>query len=533
MRLKKTFLVLGIFIFSGLFLRLFNIQENFYYTMDEEVMNLIQRRIVLSEHFPLIGSVSAIGTYLGPHFYYFGAFILFLSSLNPLGQGVFGSLLGVFNILLIYIIAKDLFSKRAGLFASAFYSFSFLIIIFDRRYWHLTPGPFLSLLVLWSLFKIKQGKLKFTYLLTGALIFGINTDYTNLILFLFTAVAWVLFKLPIRRREIFIALLIFLASNAPIVVFDLRHDFLNTKIFLNYFSSKFSTSSDSKISRFSPDRETLGTNKTKQGFIAATQPSITFSRILYTNSNLNISEQHTYCKDYIVDRNKAQGIWFPSLAGILIASFILLSVKHWKDKNSQGYKLVLLFYSVFQVGITAYGFLLNGDVFEHYLATLIPYFVIITAVVVSAIYTKYKLAAMALAVIFILLNINLTFKAANPLSYKNKTEAAKFALDKIGSSKFSLDSISSCFRWDGYYYPFIFQGRYPVKSYQDPNYSWLYNYRIEDKHPERVVVIVSKGRFENQKFKEVYNRYQQWVTERKSFDDLEVLILDNSKGNFY
>src|SRR5258708_7241098 len=70
------FWFLGLIILVGFLLRTYNLPHLFFYTMDEEVMNLIQRRIVLGTHFPLIGSVSPLGTYLGPIFYYFGAAIL-------------------------------------------------------------------------------------------------------------------------------------------------------------------------------------------------------------------------------------------------------------------------------------------------------------------------------------------------------------------------------------------------------------------------------------------------------------------------
>src|SRR5579884_1782226 len=110
------------------------------------------------------------------------------------------------------------------------------MILFDRRFWHLTLGPFLSLLVLLSLFKIKKGQLKYVYLLVTALILGFNSDYTNLVLILFTVICWFVFKLPVRKKEVLIAVAIFILSNLPLVAFDLRHNFLNTKAFIGYFT---------------------------------------------------------------------------------------------------------------------------------------------------------------------------------------------------------------------------------------------------------------------------------------------------------
>lgn len=529
----KLFLLLFIVVISGLLLRLFRIEELFYYTMDEEVMNLIQRRIVLLQHWPLIGSVSPLNTYLGPIFYYFGAFVLALSKLNPLGLGIFGSLLGTINIILLYFVATKLFDKRVGILAAIFYSFSFLQTIFDRRYWHLTPGPFLSLIVLYSLFKIKKGSIKFIYLLTAALIFGWNTDYTNLVLFLFTFIIWILFRLPVRRKEVLIAVLIFLISNLPLLAFDLRHDFLNSRAFINYFASKQKQSQPETygVLNASQERETLGKTRTEQAILTSLLPYITFSRAIFTNSDLNISKQHTYCKEYIFNRNNAQGIFLPVISGIIISVFGFLTFKNWRTRFSTSYKLVLGFFLVFQLGVLIYAFLFKGDVFEHYLSTLMPYLFLILAVVTSRIFQKFRIVAIILITFFIISNIFLTLNSYNPLGYKNKVDAAKFGLENIKDKDFSLDSLGSCFKYDGFYYPFILLGRHPVKSYQDPNYSWLYDYQVWENHAENMVVMVSKGDYEKSEFVRIYNLYQPYVKLRRQFGGIEMLILDNFKGD--
>lgn len=518
--------ILAIIITSGFLLRFLRFEKLFYYTMDEEVMNLIQRRIVLGEHYPLIGSVSPLSTYLGPIFYYIGAIILAISKLNPLGQGFFAILLGTFNIFFIYRVAKGLFNEKVGILSSCFYSSSFLMVLFDRRYWHLSLGPLLSMIILFSIFKIKIGSTKFIYPLVFALILGWNTDYTNLVLFLFVGLSWLLFKLPIKKREIGIALIIFILSNIPLLLFDLRHDFLNTTAFINYFT-KVKTSSNLG------DRESLGETRFEQTLLSASLPFITFSRSLYINSDLNISKQHTYCKEFIIQRNTQQGVVPPFLAFIIFISFMVITIKKSKSENALAYKLVFSFFIIFLFGVFIYAAFFRGDVFEHYLATLLPFIFILSAVVVSEIFSKNKIFALVLVLIFLTANFNSWLHSYNPLGFKNKLEATKFALDKVGSHKFSLDSLGSCFKFDGFYYPFLLFGRHPEKSYQDPNYSWLYDYTTPKSHPDRIVVMVSKGEFEKKDFFENYNRYNQWVIEKKSFGGIEVLILDNSKGEFH
>jgi 4-amino-4-deoxy-L-arabinose transferase-like glycosyltransferase len=537
LKLSWIFLI----ILLGLFLRLYNFPNLFHYGVDEELMNLNQKRIVLGEHYSLIGSFSPLNTYLGPIFYYFGAVILWVSGLNPLGQGIFSAFLGGINIFLIYWVCKDLFKdgtkenvfgKRVGLLASLLYATSFLMVIFDRRYWHLTPGPFLSMLVLYSLYKIKSGSIKYIYLLTGALIFGWNTDYTNLVLFLFTFVVWIVFKLPLRRKEVLIAMLIFVISNAPLVMFDLRHDYLNSKAFVSYFTHKPKHKEEVKQSE--QTRETLGGTKEEQVFLTSLLPVISFSRAIYTLSDLDISQQHAYCKGYIFSRNEAQGVILPTIALIAILGFAFLTYKNRRDKNKYSYQLILGFFLTFQLGVLIYAGLFKGDVFEHYLATLLPYLFIILAVdLIYILGNKFKIFSYILIVLFVVINISLVFRAYNPFGYSNKLAATKFALDWVPGSQFSLDSLGTCFRYDGYYYPFILSNTHPVKSYQDSNYSWLYDYQVEEKDPGRVIVIVSPSKFDKDEDRRAYQRYQQWVINKQRFGNIEVLILDNSKGDFH
>src|SRR4029078_3801313 len=123
---------------------------------------------------------------------------------------------------------------------------------------------------------------------------------------------------------------------------------------------------------------------------------------------------------------------------------------------------------------------------------------------------KFKYLAVIFTFIFLILNVNLLFRSYNPFGFNNKMLAAKYGLLTVGENDFSLDTLSSCFRWDGFYYPFIFEGRHPVKSYQDPNYAWLYDYQVSASHPSRIIVEVPKGRFETEEINNIYNRYQQW-----------------------
>ncbi len=524
---RKEYLILIGLILLGLFLRLYNFSQNYYFGVDEELMNLVERRIALGQHFPMVGSFSAIGSFLLPYFYYFGALLLKVSNLNPLGQGIFAAILGTFNIFFIYKVGKCLFNTRVGLFSAVLYSTSFLMVLYDRRFWHITFSPFLTLIIVFSILKIKQGSIKFVYLLTLGLLIGWSTDYVNLVLFLLVFISWFVFKLPWKKKEVLISVIFFVLMNIPIVAFDLRHDFYSSKILLSFFTTKLNSPNESSRSAL------LDRTRNDQALYTFTQPFITFSRTLYMNSDLNITEQHAYCKEYVTNRNNMQGLLLPILTLLITAGFFFMTFKDRKSKHKFGMQIVSLFLVVYVVGLLTYGYVFNNDIFEHYLANLLPIWFIVLGFMLEKLYNKKNWLVIVLLGLFMVFNVNSLIHSNNPLGYQNKLDAVSFAKDKLGDRPFSLDSIGECHSWDGYYYAFISAWRHPEKSFQDPLYAWQYDYVPPENHPDRIVVMVSRGKYPDPKQDEIYNRYKQWLVDDKKFGDLEVMILDNSKGDFH
>ena len=107
-------------------------------------------------------------------------------------------------------------------------------------------------------------------------------------------------------------------------------------------------------------------------------------------------------------------------------------------------------------------------------------------------------------------------------------------MQQIGDKPFSLDSLSTCWKLNGYRYLFAAYGREPVKSYVDPNFAYLYgNTQVWDKHPETVVAFIAHDfQPETESFFDRYNYLKSHEIESRTFGALEVLILDNSSSWF-
>ena len=116
------------------------------------------------------------------------------------------------------------------------------------------------------------------------------------------------------------------------------------------------------------------------------------------------------------------------------------------------------------------------------------------------------------------------------MGLKYKRQAIDYTMEQIGDKPFSLDSLSTCWKYSGYRYLFAVFGREPVKSYVDPNLAYLYGSTpVAEKHPATVVAFVIHDF--TPEADDFYNRYGLLKAHEQAnvvFGNMEVIILDNS-----
>jgi len=219
----------------GLFLRTYLIGQNLFFGPEQGRDMLVVKSIVMDHKLVLIGPTTAVeGIYHGPLYYYLCAVPFFLSKGNPLFIAFFFIFLNALSVFLVYLIGKELFSKKIGLIASLFFTFSFGAVVMAR--WLSHPPLIIPVSCLFFLFLTKFMKGNNKYLIPTAIIYGVvtQTEFSNLIIFTFIAFfAVVIFRKRLLAQKIInllvaITLVIFL----PIfnfVLFDIRHNFLITR----------------------------------------------------------------------------------------------------------------------------------------------------------------------------------------------------------------------------------------------------------------------------------------------------------------
>ena len=490
-------------------LRIYKIEELFYFSFDEEVPAFVGRKLINFGDISLLGGVTPFGFHLAPYFYWFLAILLFFGKLNPIIWGYAGAAIAVVTTFMMFLVGKEFFGRKVGFLAASFWTFSYLANVSDRHLWALYWGPLVSLIVIYSLYKIVKGNENFIYFLGITLALALHADLSNLVFIALATVVWVFYKIPIRKSTI-IAVLIIILSFAPIIVFDLTQNFVNIKPVVGYFKQ---------------GKQHPAANP--QGFVDnfLIFPK-TYSRLIYTFGDDEIAKNYSYCWGFINEKYWA----IPQI--IILLSTILVSISlAWFFKKQFQFKVLGTLILLYVLGIEIFGTLFSSDIFEHYITGLFAVFLIILVFFVAKLPKKIWLIVLAG---FIILNLQKLFSAQNSRGLTYKRQAIEYTMREVGIRDFSLDSLSTCLRYGGYRYLFAVFGREPVKSYVDPNLAHLYGpTKVAFEHPETVVAFVIHDFVpETDSFYKQYARLKAHEVKNDIFGNIEVIILDNSTNWF-
>ena len=270
---------------------------------------------------------------------------------------------------------------------------------------------------------LQTNKWHYFFLLGAFLSFSIQLHY--LALFLIPAIGIIflssLYKKSVKQlisqfHNFLISVLSFIIFSSPLIIFDLRHNFLNSKLFLALFKSS-GTSFTSKINSF-------------------------FDSFYYLNFysfNINLNKFFIYV--------------------LLVFLFIILFTL---IKKSSNLKTFLLIFFITIVGMSLY----NGPKHPHYFGILFPlYFVIISYFLASLNQSSFgKIMIVFFISGYIFLNFQkyyfLRNQPNNQIAHAEKV--AQFLDKKIGKEKFNFAVQPDGDPEDAYLYFLELKGKVPL-----------------------------------------------------------------------
>lgn len=339
----KLFLVICFFL-PVIFLRFYNLRKNVSFNWDQEITAQQVRFMVINHKPILIGiRIGPAKFFLPPLYYYLAAPFLIITKFDPIGLYYFSGILGLMTGVSIYYFSKKILSdsnnsKNIAFITSLIYLISPSFLVFDRAPTGLNLLIIPTFITFVSLINITDNQKRFRdYLLLGIGIgLGLNAHFTAVFLIIISLL-WLMYKKKLSYKLI-ITFLMILLFISPLIIFDLRHQFFNTRAFFEFFQG---------------NKETL---------------SITLPLILSRwakNIFIIMELWGTMAVGNIA-------FWGKSVIGFALLVFLLQRVVLVKNRIKSIYLLGILFLFVSSFLFTFY----NGAIPEYYFLIITPLFLL-------------------------------------------------------------------------------------------------------------------------------------------------------------
>lgn len=250
-------LLLAIFL-AAAFLRFYRLEEFITFLGDQGRDALVMRRIVTLEDFPGIGPRSSIGQlFLGPFYFYFMAPFLLLFNFDPLGLAVGSALISLTGLAVCFFAVKSVYNKVAALFFVTLIAFSAVNVEFARFSWNPNLLPVFAFLAFYFFYRTITRKGYINAVFCG-IFFGAALQLHYLMLLTLPPVGiFFLYYLLSHRKDFItiakkfsVSLFTFIAMFAPLILFDLKNNFLNLRGIIGIFTEKQFESERTLFERF-------------------------------------------------------------------------------------------------------------------------------------------------------------------------------------------------------------------------------------------------------------------------------------------
>jgi 4-amino-4-deoxy-L-arabinose transferase-like glycosyltransferase len=416
----------------------------------------------------LIGPTTGLpGVFRGPFYYYLIAPFYFIGQGNPVFPAVFLAALSTLALYFMFLLGREVGGFKAGLLALLMGAFSFEIIYASRWLSNPTPMLLLSMLLIYSMYRIYEGRKNYWLLLSLTLGLSFFNFGSSGELFYFPVVlvfaAWSVVKQGFGRtgstlnKNIFLkSAVLFFLTFAPLLLFNIRHGDLLAQNISSLIGSE--PSFQVPTWRFLLDR--------------GSQVVSYFMALIFH-----------------IPYEKEKAIQFFLIAFVL---YHLPSVIT-KDKV----KILVLFMFFIFIGLIFYRGN-HGNLYAYYLTGYYLIFILLLAVILAKAFEKSIVSKMLIiyfAGTFILHNwswtkpyLNANGDKSDEIVMSNQLKAIDWVYSNSEGREFNVDVYVPPVISYSYDYLFKWQGTEKYnKLPSDPQVKLLYTlYESDTEHPERV-----------------------------------------------
>ncbi|MBX4205977.1 glycosyltransferase family 39 protein [Candidatus Microgenomates bacterium] len=241
---KFIYLLLGTILLVAFFLRVYRINSLLGFYFDQGRDALVIWDLIKFHKFFLIGPTTGLaGIFRGPYYYYLIAPFYFLGQGDPVFPSIFLSFTTVCAILLGYHLGAKTQSMVTGIVFAILSSFSFYIVIASRWLSNPTPMLLLSLILVFAMFKVIEGKnwgWPVIGFVSGLSLFNFGSSGELFYLpAIFVFLIWQWKNRP-NVKNLILTIILFCVTFAPLILFDLKHEHILLNNILKTFGQESS-----------------------------------------------------------------------------------------------------------------------------------------------------------------------------------------------------------------------------------------------------------------------------------------------------
>lgn|GEM_PF-471814 len=231
----KNLVLAGVFLMFG-FARFYNLNGRIGFGWDEERDAIIASGI-LSGKLTLIGPrvIGPEGFFLPPWFFYLLTPFYLLYSGDPHAMVLFIVVSCTLFFILSYKVLGNIFSKETAIIFIALWSINVFSVSLDTTAWNPVLIPTIFIALLYIAHKDITKKNNIWSIILG-FIFGLGISFHFQFVFVFPLVLIIIANKSASKVSLVGTILGLIASFSPLILFDLRHNFLNTKLFVGFFT---------------------------------------------------------------------------------------------------------------------------------------------------------------------------------------------------------------------------------------------------------------------------------------------------------
>lgn len=414
-------------------LRFYRLEQFAGFSWDQEQLLAYPVKNIIQGKLTLIGPQTGPGgIFLGPLLYYLAVPFFWILNLHPVAGSVLASTLGITASLLVYLIFARFFKPALALFAFAVYATSPLFNLNDRTIWNPSLIPIVSLGVLYVYLDWLKSR-QLTYFNLAALATSTALGIQAHLGFLFTLPLHLLIflqtKPSLNLKLLLWGILIFVLWFTPLILFDLRHQGINSQTAISFFF-------------------------VSQKFFSSLSLTSRFFHLLYSSFQLIGSvliSSHHPSLNFIV------GL-------LLIITFNLIA---WSKLQLHLFWTWLL---VFVLGFSFY----RGNVPDYYLWPILIVTLIPLVIIFDYLVTRFKFPPQILTFILIFF---LTFTSLDRLSdapadsLHHKLQTVRYIIGRAETKPFRLVYDTDFGRYYGFGYIFDYYKIIPSVNPQDPAFT--------------------------------------------------------------